>query len=152
VKQNSRSCDWLPGAYVRRHILQGIEDSKVAEISEGLNRSKQVDDPSQHRAGTRKKNVSFLMSSSKLSSYITHIPAVIVEPFLCISWIGDHNKMGWDEPTRPIFDRRSWLERRWDLQYRRRLLREGDQSHVRERAGHFPGAALRRGTRERGAR
>ena len=31
MKQNSRSCDWLPGAYVRRHILQGIEDSKVAE-------------------------------------------------------------------------------------------------------------------------
>jgi|SRR5579872_1422263 len=33
-------------AYVRVHILQGIEDLKVAEIAEGLNRSKQVDDPS----------------------------------------------------------------------------------------------------------
>ena len=36
----------LARAYVRLHILQGIEDSKVAEIAEGLNRSKQVDDPS----------------------------------------------------------------------------------------------------------
>jgi AIPR protein len=36
----------LSRAYVRLHILQGIEDSKVAEIAEGLNRSKQVDDPS----------------------------------------------------------------------------------------------------------
>jgi hypothetical protein len=35
----------LSRAYVRLHILQGIEDSKVAEIAEGLNRSKQVDDP-----------------------------------------------------------------------------------------------------------
>ncbi|HEV7508671.1 MAG TPA: AIPR family protein [Thermoanaerobaculia bacterium] len=33
-------------AYVRLHILQGIEPDKVAEIAEGLNRSKQVDDPS----------------------------------------------------------------------------------------------------------
>jgi len=36
----------LSRAYVRLHILQGIEESKVAEIAEGLNRSKQVDDPS----------------------------------------------------------------------------------------------------------
>jgi hypothetical protein len=36
----------LSRAYVRLHILQGIEYSKVAEIAEGLNRSKQVDDPS----------------------------------------------------------------------------------------------------------
>jgi hypothetical protein len=36
----------LSRAFVRLHILQGIEDSKVAEIAEGLNRSKQVDDPS----------------------------------------------------------------------------------------------------------
>jgi len=36
----------LARAYVRLHILQGIEASKVAEIAEGLNRSKQVDDPS----------------------------------------------------------------------------------------------------------
>lgn len=36
----------LARAYVRLHILQGIEPSKVAEIAEGLNRSKQVDDPS----------------------------------------------------------------------------------------------------------
>jgi hypothetical protein len=33
-------------AYVRLHILQGIEGQRVAEIAEGLNRSKQVDDPS----------------------------------------------------------------------------------------------------------
>jgi predicted Zn-ribbon and HTH transcriptional regulator len=33
-------------AYVRLHILQGIDPDKVAEIAEGLNRSKQVDDPS----------------------------------------------------------------------------------------------------------
>lgn len=33
-------------AFVRLHILQGIEQDKVAEIAEGLNRSKQVDDPS----------------------------------------------------------------------------------------------------------
>jgi hypothetical protein len=31
---------------VRLHILQGIDEQKVAEIAEGLNRSKQVDDPS----------------------------------------------------------------------------------------------------------
>jgi hypothetical protein len=36
----------LTSAYVRLHILQGIEDAKVAEMAEGLNRSKQVDDPS----------------------------------------------------------------------------------------------------------
>ncbi len=36
----------LERAYVRLHILQGVEDSKVAEIAEGLNRSKQVDDSS----------------------------------------------------------------------------------------------------------
>jgi hypothetical protein len=36
----------LSRAFVRLHILQGIDDSKVAEIAEGLNRSKQVDDPS----------------------------------------------------------------------------------------------------------
>jgi hypothetical protein len=36
----------LSQAFVRLHILQGIEESKVAEIAEGLNRSKQVDDPS----------------------------------------------------------------------------------------------------------
>ena len=33
-------------AYVRLHVLQGIDADKVAEIAEGLNRSKQVDDPS----------------------------------------------------------------------------------------------------------
>jgi hypothetical protein len=36
----------LERAFVRVHLLQGIDDSKVAEIAEGLNRSKQVDDPS----------------------------------------------------------------------------------------------------------
>lgn len=36
----------LSRAYVRLHILEGLEPDKVAEIAEGLNRSKQVDDPS----------------------------------------------------------------------------------------------------------
>ncbi len=36
----------LKRAYVRLHILQGLEETKVTEIAEGLNRSKQVDDPS----------------------------------------------------------------------------------------------------------
>lgn len=38
--------DTISRAYVRLHILQGIHESKVADIAEGLNRSKQVDDPS----------------------------------------------------------------------------------------------------------
>jgi len=33
-------------AYVRIHLLQGISSDKVPEMAEGLNRSKQVDDPS----------------------------------------------------------------------------------------------------------
>jgi hypothetical protein len=33
-------------AYVRLHIYQGIDKDKVPDIAEGLNRSKQVDDPS----------------------------------------------------------------------------------------------------------
>lgn len=33
-------------AWVRLHILHGIDESRVAQIAEGLNRSKQVDDPS----------------------------------------------------------------------------------------------------------
>lgn len=36
----------LSRAYVRLHILQGVDQDKVPEIAEGLNRSKQVDDPS----------------------------------------------------------------------------------------------------------
>lgn len=36
----------LANAYVRLHIFQGIEADFVPEIAEGLNRSKQVDDPS----------------------------------------------------------------------------------------------------------
>lgn len=36
----------LERAYVRLHILQNIDMEKVPEIAEGLNRSKQVDDPS----------------------------------------------------------------------------------------------------------
>ena len=36
----------LDRAYVRLHVLQGIDKEKVPEIAEGLNRSKQVDDPS----------------------------------------------------------------------------------------------------------
>jgi len=31
---------------VRLHVLQGIDEARVPEIAEGLNRSKQVDDPS----------------------------------------------------------------------------------------------------------
>ena len=38
--------DALSRAFVRLHILQGIDREKVADIAEGLNRSKQVDDPS----------------------------------------------------------------------------------------------------------
>ena len=48
--------------------------------------------------------------------------------------------------------RRALLERRRHLQHRRRLLRQGDQPHARERAGDFPGAALRRGAGKRRAR
>jgi len=36
----------LDRAYVRLHVLRDIEKDKVPEIAEGLNRSKQVDDPS----------------------------------------------------------------------------------------------------------
>ncbi len=36
----------LGDAYVRLHIFQGIDEDLVPEIAEGLNRSKQVDDPS----------------------------------------------------------------------------------------------------------
>ena len=38
--------DLVERAFVRLHILQGIDAAKVPEIAEGLNRSKQVDDPS----------------------------------------------------------------------------------------------------------
>jgi len=38
--------DNLERAYVRLHILRDIEKDKVPEIAEGLNRSRQVDDPS----------------------------------------------------------------------------------------------------------
>lgn len=43
---NDEELETISRAYVRLHILQGIHESKVAEIAEGLNRSKQVDDPS----------------------------------------------------------------------------------------------------------
>jgi AIPR protein len=36
----------LSHAFVRLHVLSGVDEMKVAEIAEGLNRSKQVDDPS----------------------------------------------------------------------------------------------------------
>ncbi len=36
----------LNQAYVRVHLLSGIDPAKVPEMAEGLNRSKQVDDPS----------------------------------------------------------------------------------------------------------
>ena len=38
--------DNLSRAFVRLHVLQGIDEAKLADIAEGLNRSKQVDDPS----------------------------------------------------------------------------------------------------------
>lgn len=38
--------DALKRAYVRLHLFQGIDEELVPEIAEGLNRSKQVDDPS----------------------------------------------------------------------------------------------------------
>lgn len=38
--------DSLKDAYVRLHIFEGIEPDMVPEMAEGLNRSKQVDDPS----------------------------------------------------------------------------------------------------------
>lgn len=38
--------EMIERAWVRLHVLHGIEESKVAQIAEGLNRSKQVDDPS----------------------------------------------------------------------------------------------------------
>jgi len=43
---DEQEAESIARAYVRLHILQGIDESKVAEIAEGLNRSKQVDDPS----------------------------------------------------------------------------------------------------------
>lgn len=42
----SEGVDALKDAYVRIHIYQGIPSEKVIEIAEGMNRSKQVDDPS----------------------------------------------------------------------------------------------------------
>lgn len=36
----------LKNAYVRLHLFQGIDEDMVSQIAEGLNRSKQVDDPS----------------------------------------------------------------------------------------------------------
>lgn len=36
----------LEDAYIRLHIFQGIDEELVPEIAEGLNRSRQVDDPS----------------------------------------------------------------------------------------------------------
>ncbi len=45
-KADESQLESLETAYVRIHILLGIEKEKVPEIADGLNRSKQVDDPS----------------------------------------------------------------------------------------------------------
>lgn len=45
-KADANEADMIQRAFVRLHVLQGIDESRVAEIAEGLNRSKQVDDPS----------------------------------------------------------------------------------------------------------
>jgi AIPR protein len=45
-KADDDSMHSLDRAYVRLHILQNIDRDKVPEMAEGLNRSKQVDDPS----------------------------------------------------------------------------------------------------------
>jgi hypothetical protein len=43
---DDNEAEQLERAWVRLHILHGIDAEKVARIAEGLNRSKQVDDPS----------------------------------------------------------------------------------------------------------
>lgn len=43
---NEEDLKALQNAFVRLHILQGVDEDLVPEIAEGLNRSKQVDDPS----------------------------------------------------------------------------------------------------------
>lgn len=43
---DDNEAEMIERAWVRLHVLHGIEESKVAQIAEGLNRSKQVDDPS----------------------------------------------------------------------------------------------------------
>lgn len=45
-KADANESDIIGRAFVRLHVLQGIDESRVPEIAEGLNRSKQVDDPS----------------------------------------------------------------------------------------------------------
>jgi hypothetical protein len=44
--ENASTIDLVPQAYVRLHLMSGIPAEMVPEIAEGLNRSKQVDDPS----------------------------------------------------------------------------------------------------------
>jgi hypothetical protein len=43
---DDNEAEQLEQAWVRLHILQGVDADRVAKIAEGLNRSKQVDDPS----------------------------------------------------------------------------------------------------------
>jgi hypothetical protein len=43
---SNREEDGLSGAYVRLHVLEGIDGDEIIELAEGLNRSMQVDDPS----------------------------------------------------------------------------------------------------------
>ena len=84
----------LNRAYVRLHVLRDIEKDKVPEIAEGLNRSKQVDDPSlENLRGhfeTIKKVVKGLPGAEQIayhmgdegSVYITEV-LVYVEMFNC---------------------------------------------------------------------
>lgn len=44
--ENPDNLDDLDSAYVRVHVFQGIPKDKVPDMAEGLNRSKQVDNPS----------------------------------------------------------------------------------------------------------
>ncbi len=51
----------LSNAFVRLHIMEGISREKVADIAEGLNRSKQVDDPTIANLRGRFKRIEQIM-------------------------------------------------------------------------------------------
>jgi hypothetical protein len=79
----------LEDAYVRLHILQGIDREKVPDIAEGLNRSKQVDDPSLDNLRGLFKDIQAVMKDhpgaeeiayhqgDKGSIYVTEILAIL---------------------------------------------------------------------------
>ena len=90
----------LARAHVRLHLLQGIDEAKVAEIAEGLNRSKQVDDPSLANLQGHFDKIRDVMSGKPGAetiayhqggpgdTYITEI-LVILELFNCrVTWTG----------------------------------------------------------------